>query len=401
MKILILCGVAEKDTQQEVIAHSRGGADLAANLFQQKLIAGFRSLETDCEVLSAPFLGAYPMRCDLMRFRGFQTAGEGCTYVKFNNIWGLRNFSRARALKKALKDFIGLKDPQKLILVYCPHTPFLEAAAYAKKKDPSIRVCLYVPDLPNYMNLNANRTWFYDMAKKVDIRRMTKLMECVDSYVLLTEHMKEHLPVGSKPYRVAEGIIEKMPDLPAPVATGKEKYVVYTGKMFERFGVKALIDSFSKLEHPDYRLVLCGKGDCEAYARSAQERDPRIMFLGQVPPEEALRWQSRAAVLVNPRNVVEEYTRYSFPSKNIEYLLSGKPVVGYFLDGMPQVYQDFLCCIDPSLPAEEGIAAKLNEVLSTDSATLFEKNKRFFEYARTPLVAEGIARSIIDLTMIS
>ena len=57
MKILILCGVAENEAQQEVIAHSRGGADLAANLFQQKLIAGFRSLGTDCEVLSAPFLG--------------------------------------------------------------------------------------------------------------------------------------------------------------------------------------------------------------------------------------------------------------------------------------------------------------------------------------------------------
>ena len=401
MKILILCGVAEKETQQEVIAHSRGGADLAANLFQQKLIAGFRSLGTDCEVLSAPFLGAYPMRCDLIRFRGFKTAQKGCTYVKFNNIWGLRNFSRSRALKKALKSFIALEDPRKLILVYCPHTPFLEAAAYAKKKDPSIRVCLYVPDLPNYMNLNANRTWFYDMAKKVDIRRMTKLMECVDSYVLLTEHMKEHLPVGNKPYRVAEGIIEKMPDLPVPSVTGKERYVVYTGKMFERFGVKALIDSFKKLDHPDYRLVLCGKGDCEAYARAAQAQDSRIMFLGQVSPEEALSWQRRAAVLVNPRNVVEEYTRYSFPSKNIEYLLSGKPVVGYFLDGMPQVYQDFLCCIDPSLPAEDGIAAKLAEVLSGDSAALFEKNKRFFEYARTPLVAEGIARSIIDLTMIS
>ena len=401
MKILILCGVAEKETQQEVIAHSRGGADLAANLFQQKLIAGFRSLDAGCEVLSAPFLGAYPMRCDLIRFRGFKTAQEGCTYVKFNNIWGLRNFSRSKALKKALKDFIALEDPQKLILVYCPHTPFLEAAAYAKKKDPSIRVCLYVPDLPNYMNLNANRTWFYDVAKKVDIRRMTKLMDCVDSYVLLTEHMKEHLPVGNKPYRVAEGIIEEIPELPEPSVTGKEKYVVYTGKMFERFGVKALIDSFRRLDHPDYRLVLCGKGDCEAYARSAQARDPRIMFLGQVTPEEALSWQRRAAVLVNPRNVVEEYTRYSFPSKNIEYLLSGKPVVGYFLDGMPQVYQDFLCCIDPTLPAEEAIAAKLGEVLSSDGAVLFEKNKRFFEYAREPLVAEGIARSIIDLTMIS
>lgn len=401
MKILILCGVAENEAQQEVIAHSRGGADLAANLFQQKLIAGFRSLGTDCEVLSAPFLGAYPMRCDLMRFRGFKTAQEGCTYVKFNNIWGLRNFSRSKALKKALKNFIGLEDPQKMILVYCPHTPFLEAAVYAKKKDPSIRICLYVPDLPNYMNLSADRTWFYDVAKKVDIKRMTKLMESVDSYVLLTEHMKEHLPVGNKPYRVAEGIIETLPELPKPSVAGKEKYVVYTGKLFERFGVKALIDGFLTLTNPDYRLVLCGKGDCESYARAAQARDPRILFLGQVPPQEALSWQSRAAALINPRNVVEEYTRYSFPSKNIEYLLSGKPVVGYFLEGMPPVYQDFLCCIDPTLPAEKGIAAKLEEVLSGDSAALLEKNKRFYEYARKPLVAEGIARSIIDLTMIS
>ena len=399
MKVLILCGVAEKQTQQEVIAHSRGGADLAANLFQQKLISGFRSLDTDCEVVSAPFLGAYPMRCDLMRFRGFEHEEPGCTYVKFNNIWGLRNFSRAKALKKALKDFIALDDPQKMILAYCPHTPFLEAAAYAKKKDPSIRVCLYVPDLPNYMNLSATRTWFYDVAKLVDIRRMTKLMQCVDSYVLLTEYMKDHLPVGDKPYRVAEGIIEKFPELPQPTVVGEEKYVVYTGKLFERFGVKALIDAFLTLEDPSYRLVLCGKGDCEAYAREAQQKDPRVMFMGQVPPEEALQWQSRASALINPRNVVEEYTRYSFPSKNIEYLLSGKPVVGYFLDGMPLAYQDFMCCIDPALPASEGIAAKLDEVLSSDPAQLFEKNKRFYEYARQPLVAEGIAQSIIDITL--
>jgi glycosyltransferase involved in cell wall biosynthesis len=230
---------------------------------------------------------------------------------------------------------------------------------------------------------------------------MTQLMDCVDSYILLTEHMKEHLPVGNKPYRVAEGIIEKFPDLPAPTVSGKEKYVVYTGKLFERFGVKALIDGFRQLENPDYRLVLCGKGDCEAYARAAQAQDRRIMFMGQVTPEEALKWQSRASAVVNPRNVVEEYTRYSFPSKNIEYLLSGKPVVGYFLEGMPQVYQDFICCVDPSLPPEDGIAAKLDEVLSSDPAILFKKNKCFYEYARQPLAAEGIAQSIIDLTMIS
>ena len=74
-------------------------------------------------------------------------------------------------------------------------------------------------------------------------------------------------------------------------------------------------------------------------------------------------------------------------------------MVGYFLEGMPRVYQNFLCCVDPSLPADEALAAKLDEVLSSDAAVLFEKNRQFFDYARIPLGAEGIARSIIELTM--
>ena len=258
MKILILCGVAEKETQQEVIAHSRGGADLAANLFQQKLIAGFRSLDSGCEVLSAPFLGAYPMRCDLIHFHGFKTSQEGCTYVKFNNIWGLRNFSRANALKKALKDFIALEDPKKLILVYCPHTPFLEAAAYAKKKDPSIRVCMYVPDLPHYMNLNANRTWIYDVAKKVDIHRMTQLMDCVDSYILLTEHMAKKMKIEDKPGILMEGfadpsIFDITDDVPKNEKKKRRISLSWQGKYWQASGETAIQEKRSLLP-PDMTM---------------------------------------------------------------------------------------------------------------------------------------------------
>jgi hypothetical protein len=134
-------------------------------------------------------VGAYPNASDMVRFKGFEDDQTLCSYVPFNNIWGLRNFSRARALKKAVQDFIRAEDDQKLILAYCTHTPFIEAAIYAKKKDPRIKVCLYVPDLPNYMNLSANRSWLYDVAKVYDVAVMTRLMKQVDSFVLLTEHV--------------------------------------------------------------------------------------------------------------------------------------------------------------------------------------------------------------------
>ena len=355
MNVLLLCGVFARENEKEVMQHSRGGADLAANNFQRKLIAGFREIGCEFSVLSAPFLGAWPMGSDIPVFRGFTEACGDCTYVPFNNVWGIRNLSRAASLKKAIRPFIEADDPEKLIVVYCPHTPFLEAAVYARKQDPRIRICLYVPDLPQYMNLNANRSRLYDIAKKYDVAAMMKLMEQVDSYVLLAEPMKDLLPVGDKPYRVIEGIVTREQIEQAQTLTGRESdgtliHVVYTGKLNEQFGVRNLVDAFCMIEDPRYRLVLCGRGDCEDYIAQRCKTDPRILYLGQVTPEEAHAWMGRAGVLVNPRSASGEYTKYSFPSKNIEYLLSGRPVVACFLPGMPDAYRQFLTTMDDNSP---------------------------------------------------
>ncbi len=398
MKVLLLCGVFSKENEKEVMEHSRGGADLAANNFQQKLIAGFRESGCDFSVISAPFLGAYPMGSDIAYFRGFSSSETEYTYVGFNNLWGVRNLSRAASLKKAVSPFIEADAEEKRIVVYCPHTPFLEAAVYAKQRDPRIKICLYVPDLPQFMNLNANRSRLYDFAKKYDVKAMTRLMSHVDSYILLTEPMKDALPVGSKPYRVIEGIVADLEEpAESPESVGGEKYIVYTGKLNERFGVKDLIDSFGLIDDPDCVLVLCGSGDCDAYAAQAARKDPRIMVLGQVPPEEARRWQHKAAVLVNPRRGDEDFVPYSFPSKNIEYLLTGKPVVAYLLPGMPARYADFLCQIDQELPAAEAIAKAVAKAAAIPAEILSQRKRLFHDYAETNLKSKRIAALIQEL----
>lgn len=344
MKILMLCGVFAKENEQEVVRHARAAVEFSANVFQQKLIAGFRSFGQDFSAISAPFVGSYPNASDMVHFREFEDDQSLCTYVPFNNIWGLRNFSRTRSLKKAVQDFIREEDAQKLIVAYCTHTPFIEAAVYAKKKDPRIKICLYVPDLPNYMNLNANRSWFYDVAKAYDIAVMTRLMKQVDSFVLLTAQMKDALPVADKPCCVIEGIITRQ-ELERPVLPKESDgliRVVYTGKLNACFGVKKLVDAFCMLPDPNYRLILCGRGDCENYIKEKSAADSRILYQGQVTADVAGEYIRKADVLVNPRPNDGEYTKYSFPSKNIEYLLSGNPVVGYMLSGMPEDYRRFM-----------------------------------------------------------
>ncbi len=396
MKVLILCGVFAKENEQEIISHAKRPVEYSGNIFQEKLINGFRQAGISCSVLSAPFIGSYPNASNILHFKGFSANQTQYTYVPFNNIWGIRNYSRAKQLKSALNDFIRADDDEKLIVVYSPHTPFLNAAVFAKKKDPRIKICLIVPDLPQYMNLNAKISLPYKIGKQFDIKKFNQLNKQTDTFVLLTEAMAEPLLVNNRPFVVVEGIIdpdifEKNEAKSTARTQSDEKYIVYTGKLNEKFGVKKLIDAFMKITEPNYRLVLCGKGDLDEYIAEVSDKDSRILPQGQVTPTVASEWMLKADVLVNPRENNEEYTKYSFPSKNIEYLASGTPVVAYMLSGMKSIYRQFLFEAD-----DVGLTDALNAAIrATDS----EKQTRYLlakNYLQT-LDARRIATQIINL----
>ena len=159
MKQLFLCGVFANENKEEIINKTKTNVEFSANLFQLKMINGFKKNGTDIEVVSAPFIGAYPKSYKQSYFKGFDSKTmDDFKYIHFNNFWGIRNFSRKNNCFKALKSFINSTDEEKIIYVYSVHTPFLQAAIKAKQKDKRIKICLIVPDLPEYMNLGKKNT---------------------------------------------------------------------------------------------------------------------------------------------------------------------------------------------------------------------------------------------------
>ena len=76
----------------------------------------------------------------------------------------------------------------------------------------------------------------------------------------------------------------------------------------------------------------------------------------------ALSLQKNAAVLVNPRQNNEDFTKFSFPSKNLEYLSSGVPMVGYKLDGIPDEYDDYI--IYPADDSPQALRDALSSILA-------------------------------------
>ena len=63
--------------------------------------------------------------------------------------------------------------------------------------------------------------------------------------------------------------------------------------------------------------------------------------------------------------------KYSFPSKTMEYMASGTPVLTTILPGMPKEYYPYVYLLPDESAA--GISGMLKQVLSQSDEALFEK----------------------------
>lgn len=398
--VLFLGGVFARENEAEVIAQSKNGVEFSANQMQIKLIEGLRD-KIEIKVISAPFVGSYPNRSGIFWFHGFDVSQESYSYVSFCNLWGFRNLSRSFSLKRALRGFISCKNTNKLIIVYSVHDPFLSAASYAKRKDPAIKICLIAPDLPQYMNLEEKQSYCYKFFKRIDIYSIKNHLKNIDSAVVLTNEMVKALKLEGIPHMVQEGVITEISNayLKARGIVNEDKVVkiVYTGKLYDRFGIKNLIDAFMTIKKSNYRLILCGDGDAVGYALEKSIFDKRILYMGQVSPSKAQEYISDATVLVNPRPNNEEYTRYSFPSKTIEYLLSGNPVVAYKLNGMPENYRNFIFEVDEDIEPIEALSVSIKKAVRASDEECRRKYESFYQYAKEHLLASKVGEKILAL----
>ena len=350
-KLLLLFGLIPEELEKEITENTIGQIQSAANNLQWELARGLESiLGSRVSLLNFPYVGAYPKNYRKLSIPGTSFClPRGChaQSIKFCNLMFYKHFSRRRHAKKAIKRWLNNQSDNGpiVILAYALTSDFVECIRFAKRMRRDVLSCVIVPDLPQYMNTSSAReNLLVSWAKSYDMRFIESHLTCVDAFVVLTEQMADALSADR--YLVMEGIA---PDVHSEKKYGetKTKRVAYTGTMNSRYGVVDLVNDFMEIDDPDMELVLCGDGDAASYAKSAQKLDSRISYLGVLPRKEILKIQSEATLLVNPRRNDEEFTKYSFPSKLLEYLASGTPVVAYELDGAPREYGEYIAYVDP------------------------------------------------------
>lgn len=387
MELIFLGGFFPKELLKNIRDNSIGAIANANNALQWAYINGLKQIYPNLRTLSLPQIGAFPFRYRKLFFRGIKT-DEKNLCLSFVNLLGIKHYFRYLQAKKGIRQFFTPEE-ETYIIIYDLQVPFLKATVELKSKYQNLKIILIVPDLHGYTG--EAKSFLHTLWNQYEEYKLNKLYSGVDYFVLLSKHMKEKLPVKNRPCQIIEGIYE--PSLAednilikASHFEKQEKILFYSGALDQRNGILNLLEAFRMIPYNNYKLIICGDGELKTTVINLCHSDRRIIYKGQLPREEVLQLQKQSTLLINPRTPSEIFTKYSFPSKTMEYFASGIPVLMYKLEGIPEEYYQFCYTLQSSTP--QALKEKILEICNQPSPILWEKGllaKNFIFENKTPL----------------
>lgn len=367
--------------------------DFATLTFQNAMVSGLDHWFPKMSIVSGIRVDEYPkVKKIYFNPESYSHKGDETKEDRFVGIVNLPLLKRLflfldkrRAIKRMLR-----KDEKNIVIMYSMPSSQMLAVVTLRKR--LYKTCLVVPDLPEYMTGQGGL--MRRIGKAIDRKFIDWSLRRIDLFALLSRHMAERLPVDGKSWVLMEGLYldgygEEV------VEKDVHKVILYTGAMGARYGINDLLEAFALIDDPDYRLWIRGNGASKETIERLELKDSRIRFFEPMHKKDLLELLRKATVLVNPVPHSQEFTRYFFPSKTMEYLASGTPVVMYHLDCMPEEYDEHLFYVkDESV---KGLRDKLVEVCEMDRAILKEKGNRAREFILSQKNATAQTKKIVDI----
>ena len=362
MNILYFGTICDIEKYNKLIKKSHQKPSVASIVFETALLEGFKKNNVDMEIHSFPMIPAFP-HSNILYFGDtvdHLKCGYKCRWLSTINIPVLKQISRCLDARKILKKWVKENREDGVIITYSI-PPFLVNEILKYKRKYNIKAIAIVPDLLRDMYINENSESLITKLKQMYIKPALKLQGRYDGYVYLTDTM-HNIVAPTKPYIVIEGIAS---DSTNDEIKSKDKSctfaIMYAGMLHEKYGILNLVNVFKKLTKKNIELWLFGDGTATPIVKDHAIKDQRIKYFGAVNRETVLEYEKKASILVNPRNPKDEFTLYSFPSKTIEYMLSGTPLLTTRLKGIPEEYFKYVFSVDDN--SVDSLVDAINSIL--------------------------------------
>ncbi|MBZ5524458.1 MAG: glycosyltransferase family 4 protein [Acidobacteriia bacterium] len=235
-------------------------------------------------------------------------------------------------------------------------------------------------------------------ANRIDFWLHHKLIPKFDGHVAVADAIMEDF-APDKPYvRIDGGIPEALLSerFLTPQSPRDESHftVAFAGTLHPVNGLDVLLSAFERIQGSRYRLLVAGGGMLADSVRSAAQADPRIRYLGFLSFPDVLDLYKSADLLVCMRPTKSVSTRYFFPSKLMEYLASGTPVLATCTGHVEHEYGRFCFLLREETP--DALAAFIQKVANLPRHDRMAMGAAAREYMRQNKSWDGQGARIVE-----
>ena len=374
---LLFSGIASDDGRFQKILESTQSASFAQQKLERLMLKGIAQTPNreDTSVLSELPVARYPAYpSGIIHAEDDELDGLPVRYMGFINLPVLKQLTVVWSMcYETIRWSIKNRNEDRVVFLYGTNPlkilPLVVARAFSKFK-----IISFVSEIDAFRLLDETNM-VARMKRKLYVSASNMMCDKMDGYILITEHMLEQINRLKKPYIIVEGMVEKKE---MPYLGERKKQVMYAGSLHERYGIGKLVKAFSNIKQNEYELLIYGDGDYVPKLKEIVKESTCVRYCGTAENQVIIKAEEEASLLVNPRPSDELFTRYSFPSKTFEYMLSGTPALITRLDGIPEEYFQYCYSFDDE--QIDAMTDMLEYVLSIPEAERMERAKRAFEF---------------------
>lgn len=319
-------------------------ASVAGNKMQMGFVKGFIHAGIPVNVISAEPHGMWKANKKpiIVKQKNYDDEGVRIRTIPYMNFWGIKQLS---IFFNVFMRLWKIKREQELFFVVYNTMSMFAVPVLCMSKIKGAKSVAIVADLP----LQGYKSFL----QKIEDKQQQKLICKFDVLIPLTESIVRDFGKG-KPYIVVEAgcnpnDYQKKVDM---LQAKPIKDVVFSGTLNQLSGIELIISAMRKVNHKSIRLHIYGDGPLRTFVEKAVNECDNIFYHGHVSNDEMIQIQKKADLLVCPRCKDNFTTKYTFPSKILEYICSGVPVLSNRLEGIPVEYENYVNFSESELPED-------------------------------------------------
>jgi glycosyltransferase involved in cell wall biosynthesis len=311
MKILYVSGAMKDSDFNNYVKNAKYHINPSNQNFHYRFLKALSTQEKIRALTLRPFAkGLFDF--DELKFDKGNDGNISFDYLpdKSNRLYKL--FTRNHALKRAISHTIKGLGNDVVVIVDSMKFALAKAALKAAKEN-SVKAIAIVTDNPKLL---SNESRLYS-------RAVFSLYKKYDGFIALSSDLNKLANKQNKPSYVFSGFADDFVKTPKPQ---EKPYFFFCGALYERYGILNMIEAFKQLK-TDCELLIAGHGPLIDKIKETTMEDSRIRYLGLLSREKIHQYEQHAELNINPRLYDTNLDKYSVPSKVLEYLSSGAPLL--------------------------------------------------------------------------